>query len=70
MIQVMSCEQALIKTDKEPIQEFQLDRHLEHLVSYQGMQCELLVFLVSEFGTFEIFMKNDCLEIYIYLDRI
>ena len=41
--------------------EFEFDRHLEHIVSYQGMQSGLPVFLAGEFGTFEIFMKNDCL---------
>ena len=53
MLQVASCEQALIKTNKKPVQnhqsktvllfktytlEFDFDRHLEHMVSYQGMQ--------------------------------
>ena len=42
--------------------EFEFDRHFRHMVSYQGMQSGLLVFLVSKFGTFEIFMSNDCLE--------
>ena len=69
-------EQVLIKTDKKTIQnyqsktmflfkmytlEFEFDWHLEHMVSYQGLQSRLLVFLVGEFGTFEIFMQNDCL---------
>ena len=35
--------------------------HLEHLVSYQGMQSGLPAFLVGELGSFKIFMKNDCL---------
>ena len=76
MIQVALCEQLLIKTNREPIQnhqsktlllfktftlEFEFDRHLEHMFSYQGMQSKLLVFLVGEFGTFVIFCKNDCL---------
>ena len=39
---------------------FEFNRHLEHIVSYQGMQSRFLVFLVGEFGTFEIFMQNDC----------
>ena len=96
MIQVASCEQALIKTNRKPIQkrakmllsktftlEFEFDRHLEHMVSYQGMRSGLPVILVGEFGAFEIFMQNDCfakLDFHIsptrnfknrsYLDRI
>ena len=77
MIQVASCEQALIKANRKPIQnhqsitiflfktytlEFEFDRHLKHMVSYQGTQSELSMFLVGEFGTFEIFMQNDYLE--------
>ena len=31
--------------------EFKFDRHLENMVSYQGLQDGLLVFLVGEFGT-------------------
>ena len=74
MIQVASCEQALIKAKKEtnskpPEQnnasfqkvhthEFEFDRHLEHMFSYQGMQSELPGFLVGEFGTFEIFTQK------------
>ena len=73
MIQVASCEQALLKTSRKPIQnhqskimllfqtytlEFEFDRHLEHMVSYQGMQSGFPVFLVGEFGTFEIFMQK------------
>ena len=42
--------------------EFEFDRHLKYMVSYQGMQSGLPVFLVGEFGTFEIFIQNDCLE--------
>ena len=38
--------------------EFEFDRHLEHVVSYQGMQSGLPVFLVGEFGTFEVFMPK------------
>ena len=41
--------------------EFEFDRHLEHIVSYLGMQSGLPVFLVGEFGTFEVLGKNDCL---------
>ena len=40
--------------------EFEFDRHLEHMVSYQGMQSGLPVFVVGKFGAFEIFMQNDC----------
>ena len=69
-MQVALYERALIKTDRKPIRnhfsktlllfktyvlEFEFDRHLEHMVSYQGMQSGLPVFLVGEFGTFEIF---------------
>ena len=32
------------------------------MASYQGMQSGLPVFLVGEFGTFEIFMHNEHLE--------
>ena len=76
MIQVALCDQALIKTNrkKKTIQnhqsntlllfkmftlEFEFDRHLEHMFSYQGMH-KLPVFLVGEFGAFEIFIQNDC----------
>ena len=73
MIQVASCERALIKTNKKPIQnhqsktillfetftlEFEFDRHLKHIVSYQGMQSGLPKFLVGELGTFESFMQK------------
>ena len=76
MIQIASCEQAFIKTNRKPIRNHhsktlllfkkytlgsEFDRHLEHMVSYQGMQSGLPVFLVGEFGAFEIFMQNDCL---------
>ena len=40
--------------------EFEFDRHLEHMVSYRGMQSGFPVFVVGEFGAFEIFMQNDC----------
>ena len=71
--QVLSSELALIKTNKKPIQnhrsktmllfktytpEFEFDRFLEHMVSYQGMQSGLPVFLDGEFGTSEIFMQK------------
>ena len=42
--------------------KFEFDRHLEHMVSYQGMQSGLPVFLVAEFGALEIFVQNDWLE--------
>ena len=40
--------------------EFEFDRQLAHIVSYQGMQSVLPVFVVVvvEFGTFEIFMQK------------
>ena len=71
MIQIASCEDKW----GEPIQnhksktmlllkmftlEFEFDRHLEHMVSYQGMQSGLPVFLFGEFGALAIFMQNDC----------
>ena len=77
MIQVASREQALIKQIENQFKttrakqyffsktytlEFECDRHLKHMVSYQGMQSGLPVFLVGEFGTLKIFMQNDCLE--------
>ena len=40
--------------------EFEFDRHLEHMVSYQGTQNGFPVFHVGELGAFEIFMQNDC----------
>ena len=40
--------------------EFEFDRHLEHMVSYQRMQCGLPVSLVGEFGAYQIFLQNDC----------
>ena len=73
MIQFALCEQAFIKIDKKPIQnrksrtmllfktytlEFEFDRHLEHIGSYQGMQSGLAVSVVGEFSTFEIFMQR------------
>ena len=38
--------------------EFELDIHLELMVSYQGLQSGLPVFVVAEFGTFEIFLQK------------
>ena len=40
--------------------ECESDRHLKHMVSYQGMQSGLPVFVVGDFGAFDIFMPNDC----------
>ena len=37
-----------------------VNRHLDHMVSYQGKQSGLPVFVVGEFSDFEIFMQNDC----------
>ena len=37
--------------------ELGFDRHPEHMVSYQS---ELPVFVVGEFGIFEIFIQNHC----------
>ena len=77
MIQAASCEQALIKTNRKPILnhqiktmllfktytlEFEFDRYLEHMVSYQGIQSGLPVFVVGEFGAFEIFMQMIVLQ--------
>ena len=73
MIKVASCEQALIKTNKKPIENHQNNtmflfkrthlnfsvRHLEHMVNYQGMHCGLPVFVIGEFDAFEIFMQNE-----------
>ena len=73
MIQVAFSEQALIKTNKKPIQnhqsktmllfktctlESEFDRRLEHMFSYQGMQSGLHVLLVGEFDPFEIFLQK------------
>ena len=38
--------------------EFEFDIHLEHMVSYQGMQSGLSVFRVAEFGTFEFSLQK------------
>ena len=73
MIQVASCEQALIKTNSKQIQnsqsktmllfkkytlKFEFNRHLEPMASYHVIQSGLPVFLVGEFSTFEISMPN------------
>ena len=73
MIQVASCEQVLIKTNRKPIQnhqsktmllfktytlEFEFNRHLEHMASYQGMQSGLPVLLLGEFGTVEVIIQK------------
>ena len=61
MMQVASCEQVLIKTNRKPIQnqsktmllfktytlEYEFDRHLEHVVSYQGTGNGLPMFLLN-----------------------
>ena len=75
MIQVSMYEQALIKTNRKLIQnhqskvmfhfktcvlEFEFDRHLEHMVSYQEWQSGVPVCVVCKFSVFEIFMQNDC----------
>ena len=39
--------------------EFEFDRHLEYMVSYEGMQSWFPMFLVGEFGAFKIIMQND-----------
>ena len=41
--------------------ELEFDRYFKHMVSYRGMQSGLPVFLVGEFGTFEMFIQNYCL---------
>ena len=74
LIQVASCEQALMKTNRKPIQnhqsktmplfrtytlKFEFRRHLEHMVSYHGMQRgRVPMFVAGEFGTFEICMHT------------
>ena len=77
MRHVASCEQALIKTNRNPIQnhqsktlllsktfalEVEFDRRLEHMFSYQRMRTGIPVFPVGEFGTFVVFCKIDCSE--------
>ena len=76
MTQVASCEQALIKTNRKPIQnhqnktllvfkpftlELEFGRHLEHMFSYHGIQSGLPVFIVGEFGTVVISFLQRCL---------
>ena len=73
MIQVASCEQALVQANRKPIQshqikamplfktytlEFEFDKHFEHVVSYQEMQNRLPVFLAGEFSTFGLLKPN------------
>ena len=36
------------------------------MVSYHGMQIGFSFFLVGEFGAFEIFIRNDCLQSLIF----
>ena len=77
MIQVASCEQASIKTKKEtdskpPEQnnasfkrktlEFGFDRHLEHMVSNQGMQGGLPVFLLVNSSLSRFLCKMTALQ--------
>ena len=66
----------LIKTNRKPIQnhqsktmllfkaytlEFEFDKHLVHMVSYQLMQCGLPVFFLLVNSTLQRFLsKNDC----------
>ena len=40
--------------------EFEFDGHVEHMVSYHGMQSWLPVFLVGEFCSLKFLCKNDC----------
>ena len=40
--------------------EFEFDRHLEHMVNFEGIQSGRLVLLAGEFGAFEIFIQSDC----------
>ena len=62
-----------MKTNKKPIQkhqsktmllfktyklQFEFDRHLEHMASYQRMQSGFPVFLVGKFGALEVFMQS------------
>ena len=49
-----------------PSKHFEFDRHLEHMVSYQGMQSRLPVFAVGEFDAFEIFVQNDCFANHVF----
>ena len=63
--------------------EFEVDRHIEHMVSYQGMQSGLLVFLVGDLALSRFLCKMTVLQSLIihifptgnvrnrsYLDRI
>ena len=82
MIQVASCEQALIKTNRKLIQKHQSKTMLlfkTYTLEFDTsstwlaiMECrvDLPVFLLGEFRTFDIFMQNDCfakLEFFIFL---
>ena len=40
----------------------EFDRHLDHMVSYQGMQSGLPMLLVGQFGISRFLCKNDCSE--------
>ena len=81
MIQVASCEQALIKRNRKPIKnhrnktmilfktytlKIEFDRHLKQMDSYQGTQSVLPLLLVGEFGAFEILCKMTVLQSLIF----
>ena len=81
MIQVASREQALIKTNKTLIQnhqskamllfktytlKFEIDRHLKHMVSYQGIQSGLPVFLVVNSALSRFLCKMTVLQSLIF----
>ena len=67
MILVVSSEQGIGNRESKTMflfkmytLKFEFDRHLEHIVSYQGMHSGLPLFVAGEFGAFEIFMQNYC----------
>ena len=41
--------------------EFEFDRHLEHMVSYQGMQSGFPCLLLVNSALSRFFLQNDCL---------
>ena len=61
---------------KTNTQEFEFDRHLEHMVRYQGMQSRLPIFLVGlnlallRFSCQTDFSPTENIKIRSYLDRI
>ena len=78
MIQVALCEQALIKTNRKPLRnhqskamllfktytlEFEFDRHLKHMISYQEMQSGFPYFLLVNSALSRFLCKNDCRKI-------